>query len=221
MTEKQWGRPCSELPAHIIKRLPLRFTFDNNYFNDRYQGIPIGGYTKMAEAMFSGCEIRLNCDYLANRKQLEHLADKVIYTGTIDGFFDYSLGKLEYRSLRFETKKIPGSNVQGVAVLNYTSADTPCTRSIEHKHFEPENQKGFNASYSFVSYEYPAGWQPGDEPYYSVNDQANTQLYQKYAELAAGEKNVVFGGRLGMYRYFDMDDTVIAAMKCFKQQVNI
>ena len=216
-TEKQWGKSCTELPAHIIKRLPLRFTFDNNYFNDRYQGIPIGGYTKMIEAMFGDCEIRLNCDYLANRKELDQLADKVIYTGTIDSFFDYSLGELEYRSLRFDTKKIENSNVQGVAVLNYTSAEIPYTRSIEHKHFEPENQAGYHAPHTFISYEYPADWKRGDEPYYPVNDQRNSELYQKYTELAAKETNIIFGGRLGMYRYFDMDDTVIAAMNCFKQ----
>lgn len=220
-TEKQWGKPCTELPAHIIKRLPLRFTFDNNYFNDRYQGIPVGGYTKMIEAMFGDCEIRLNCDYLANRKELDQLADKVIYSGTIDSFFDYSLGELEYRSLRFDTKKIGNSNVQGVAVLNYTSAEIPYTRSIEHKHFEPENQAGYQAPYTIISYEYPADWKRGDEPYYPVNDQRNSELYQKYTELAAKETNVVFGGRLGMYRYFDMDDSVIAAMECFNRQVNL
>ena len=219
-TEKQWGRPCTDLPPHIIKRLPLRFTFDNNYFNDRYQGIPIGGYTKMVEKMFGDCEIRFNCDYLAHREELNKLAAAVIYTGTIDSYFDYCLGELEYRSLRFDTRKIQQTNAQGVAVFNYTAADVPYTRSIEHKHFEPENQAGFNAPYTFVSYEYPADWKRGDEPYYPVNDQRNSELYRKYTELAALETNIVFGGRLGMYRYYDMDDTVIAARKCFNQQVN-
>ena len=220
-TEKQWGRPCSELPPEIIKRLPLRFTYDNNYFNDRFQGIPIGGYTAMVQKMFAETEIRLNCDFLADRTALAALADKVIYTGTIDSYFNCCEGELEYRSLRFETEKIPTQNVQGVAVVNWTAADIPQTRSIEHKHFETENQAGFNAPYSFVTREFPADYRQGDEPYYPVNDTHNSSLYKKYEALAAKEKNVVFGGRLGMYRYFDMDDTVIAAMNCFKQQVTL
>ncbi|MBQ9772371.1 MAG: UDP-galactopyranose mutase [Lentisphaeria bacterium] len=220
-TEKQWGRACTELSADIIKRLPLRFTYDNNYFNDRFQGIPMGGYTAMVQAMFGDTEIRLNCDFLANKKELSALADKVIYTGTIDSYFDYCFGELEYRSLRFETEKRSCSNVQGVAVINYTSADIPYTRSIEHKHFEPEDKAGFEAPYSFVTNEYPADWKRGDEPYYPVNNSRNGELYKKYAELAGKEENIIFGGRLGMYRYFDMDDTVIAAMNCFNQQESL
>ena len=219
-TEKQWGRPCTELSADIIKRLPLRFTYDNNYFNDRFQGIPMGGYTKMIENMFGDTEIRLGCDFLASKNELSMLAEKVVYTGTIDSYFDYCFGELEYRSLQFATEKLPQQNCQGVAVINYTSADIPYTRSIEHKHFEAEDQDAFNTPYTFITKEYPADWKRGDEPYYPVNNPANSQLYQRYCELAKQEKNVIFGGRLGMYRYFDMDDTVIAATTCFNQQVN-
>jgi UDP-galactopyranose mutase len=208
------------VPPEIIKRLPLRFTYDNNYFNDRYQGIPIGGYTAMVEKMFGDTEIRLSCDFLAHRAELSELAAKIIYTGTIDSYFDYCFGELEYRSLRFETVKNACRNQQGVAVVNYTSGTVPYTRSIEHKHFEAENLTGFNAPYTFISYEYPADWKQGDEPYYPVNDLRNSQLYQKYAALAAQETKVIFGGRLGMYRYFDMEDSVIAATACFNQQVN-
>ncbi|MBE6388899.1 MAG: UDP-galactopyranose mutase [Lentisphaerae bacterium] len=218
-TEKQWGRACTELAADIIKRLPLRFTYDNNYFNDRFQGIPIGGYTGMIRKMFGDTEIRLSCDFLANKNELPQLAEKVIYTGTIDSYFDYCFGELEYRSLRFETDKYPCQNQQGVAVINHTSASVPYTRTIEHKHFEVENKDGFNAPYTFVTREYPADWKRGDEPYYPVNNIRNSEIYQKYSDQAAKEKNVIFGGRLGMYRYFDMDDTVIAAINCFKQQV--
>lgn len=220
-TEKQWGRPCSQLPPEIIKRLPLRFTYDNNYFNDRFQGIPLGGYTAMIERMFGDTEIRLSCDFLSARNELSNLAKTVIYTGTVDSYFDYCFGELEYRSLRFETVKTACQNQQGVAVVNYTSASVPYTRIIEHKHFEVENHAGFNAPYTFITREYPADWKRGDEPYYPVNDQRNSEIYQKYYELAQKEKNVIFGGRLGMYRYFDMDDTVIAAINCFKQQVTI
>lgn len=214
-TEKQWGCSCTDLPADIIKRLPLRFIYDNNYFNDRFQGIPMGGYTAMTERMFGDTEIHLNCDFLDHKDELTGLADKVIYTGTIDSFFDYCFGALEYRSLRFETEKIPLQNAQGVAVINYTAADIPYTRSIEHKHFEQENTLSFDTTYSFLTKEYPADWHPGNEPYYPVNNPRNSKLYQKYADLAANEKNIVFGGRLGMYRYFDMDDTVLAAMNSF------
>lgn len=205
-TEKQWGRPCTELPPEIIKRLPVRFTFDNNYFNDRYQGIPIGGYTKMIEKMFSGCEIRLNVDFNTDREKWLSCAEKVIYTGPIDEFYGYSEGQLEYRSLRFETEKLDCQNYQGNAVINYTADDVPYTRIIEHKHFEFGTQPE-----TVITKEYPATWKPGDEPYYAVNDEKNTALYQKYAEKAAKEEKVVFGGRLGMYRYFDMDDTIAAA----------
>ena len=215
-TEKQWGRPCTELPPDIIKRLPLRFTYDNNYFNDRYQGIPLGGYTKMVERMLDGTEVRLNCDYLQNREELDALADQVIYTGTIDGFYDYCFGELEYRSLRFETERVPQPHVQGVAVINYTAADVPYTRSIEHKEFEPEDQKSYQAPYTYITKEYPADWSRGDEPYYPVNNFSNISLYNEYTKLAKLENRVIFGGRLGMYRYYDMDDTILAAMELFR-----
>lgn len=218
-TEKQWGRPCTELSPDIIKRLPLRFTYDNNYFNDRYQGIPLGGYTKMIERMLEGTEVRLNCDYLQNRAELDTQAEKVVYTGTIDEFYGYCYGELEYRSLRFETERLPLRNAQGVAVINFTAADIPYTRSIEHKQFEPENTEAFNADYTYITKEYPADWKQGDEPYYPVNNSRNSELYKKYVALAEKENNVIFGGRLGMYRYFDMDDTILAAMNCFRQQL--
>lgn len=216
-TEKQWGRACTELSADIIKRLPLRFIYDNNYFNDRFQGIPMGGYTAMIANMLENTDVRLSCDFFQHKEELTALADTIVYTGTIDSYFDYCFGELEYRSLRFETEKLPLQNAQGVAVVNYTAADVPYTRSIEHKHFEVENAAGFQAEHTFVTKEYPADWSRGDEPYYPVNNARNSELYQKYAALAAQEKNVIFGGRLGMYRYFDMDDTVIAAMECFEK----
>lgn len=216
-TEKQWGRACTELSADIIKRLPLRFIYDNNYFNDRYQGIPLGGYTKLVERMLEGTEVRLNCDYLQNRAELDALADKVIYTGTIDSFYDYCYGELEYRSLRFETERLPLQNAQGVAVINYTAAEVPYTRSIEHKLFEPEDKEAFESACTYITKEYPADWKRGDEPYYPVNNFSNISLYNKYKELAKQEKRVIFGGRLGMYRYFDMDDTILAAMELFQE----
>lgn len=207
-TEKQWGRKCTELPASIIKRLPVRFTFDNNYFNDRYQGIPIGGYTQIIEKMFTGCDLQLNTDFFDEKEKWLNMADKVIYTGTIDKFFDYQFGQLEYRSLRFETEKLDIENYQGNAVINYTEADVPYTRIIEHKHFEFGSQPT-----TIITKEYPAAWKPSDEPYYAVNDAKNMELYSKYKELADKQDKVYFGGRLGMYKYFDMDDTVIAAWK--------
>lgn len=218
-TEKQWGRSCSELPPEIIKRIPLRFTYDNNYFSDRYQGIPIGGYTEMVRAMFGNTHIELSCDFLEHKNELSKQAETIIYTGTIDALYNYCFGELEYRSLRFETSKHSIQNVQGNAVINYTSLDVPFTRSIEHKHFEPEATLGFNAPYSFVTYEYPANWERGDEPYYSINNIRNNELYQKYYNLSKKEKNIILGGRLGKYRYFDMDDSVIAATQCFKNLV--
>lgn len=216
-TEKQWGCPCSELPPDIIKRLPLRFTYDNNYFNDRYQGIPLGGYTGMIGRMFEGTDIRLNCDYLQNRAELDELAETVIYTGTIDGFYDYCYGELQYRSLRFETEIFPCRNVQSVAVMNYPEAEIPYTRTIEHKYFEPENPAAFNAEHTCVTREYPADWHRGAEPYYPVNSFFNISLYNKYRELAKQEKRVIFGGRLGSYRYLDMDDTILEAMALFQR----
>nr|MBP3283650.1 UDP-galactopyranose mutase [Treponema sp.] len=207
-TEKQWGRPCAELPASIIKRLPVRLTFDNNYFNDRYQGIPIGGYTQIVEKMLFGCDIFLDTDFFDDREKWLSIADKVVYTGTIDRFFDYSQGELEYRSLRFETETLECENFQGNAVINYTEAEIPYTRIIEHKHFEFGKQPK-----TIITREYPATWKKGDEPYYAVNDEKNTALYAKYKALAEKQDKVVFGGRLGMYRYFDMDDTVAAALE--------
>ena len=205
-TEKQWGRKCTELPASIIKRLPVRLKFDNNYFNDKYQGIPIGGYTQIIEKMFEGCDIQLNTDFFDDKEKWLNMADNVIYTGTIDKFFDYQFGQLEYRSLRFETEKLDVENYQGNAVINYTEAEIPYTRIIEHKHFEFGTQ-----TKTIITKEYPSTWKQGDEPYYAVNDAKNTELYAKYKELADMQNKVIFGGRLGMYKYFDMDDTIIAA----------
>lgn len=210
-TEKQWGRKCTELPASIIKRLPVRLTFDNNYFNDKYQGIPIGGYTQIIEKMFEGCDIQLNTDFFDDKEKWLNMADKVIYTGTIDKFFDYKFGQLEYRSLRFETEKLGIENYQGNAVINYTEAEIPYTRIIEHKHFEFGTQPT-----TIITKEYPATWKQGDEPYYAVNDEKNTKLYEKYRTLADKQDKVIFGGRLGMYKYFDMDDTIIAAWNLAK-----
>lgn len=216
-TEKQWGRDCTELSADIIKRLPLRFVFDNNYFNDRYQGIPIGGYTKMIEKMLDGVDVRLSTDYFEHKEELDSICDKIIYTGTIDEFFNYEYGKLEYRTLRFETEKIDCTNYQGNAVVNYTEREIPYTRIIEHKHFENQNPELLNNPVTIVTKEYPATWQPGDEPYYAVNNERNSTLYKKYAEKAESLKKVIFGGRLGMYKYFDMDDTIAAAWNLCKK----
>ena len=216
-TEKQWGRDCTELSADIIKRLPLRFVFDNNYFNDRYQGIPIGGYTKMIEKMLDGVDVRLSTDYFEHKEELDSICDKIIYTGTIDEFFNYEYGKLEYRTLRFETEKIDCTNYQGNAVVNYTEREIPYTRIIEHKHFENQNPELLNNPVTIVTKEYPATWQPGDEPYYAVNNERNSTLYKKYAEKAESLKKVIFGGRLGMYKYFDMDDTIAAAWNLYEK----
>lgn len=206
-TEKQWGRDCTELPAFIIKRLPVRFTYDNNYFNDRYQGIPCEGYTTMVERMLDGADVVLNTNFLDDREKWLGMADNCVYTGPIDEYFGYRLGKLEYRSLRFETEVLDEENHQGVAVVNYTDRETPYTRIIEHKHFNFGTQPK-----TVVTREYPTAWEEGMEPYYPVNDERNTNLYHQYAELAAGE-GVLFGGRLAEYRYYDMDDTVAAALK--------
>ncbi|MGN1080754.1 MAG: UDP-galactopyranose mutase, partial [Acutalibacteraceae bacterium] len=207
-TGKQWGRKCTELPAFIIKRLPVRFTYDNNYFNDRYQGIPIGGYTQIIEKMLEGCDIRLSTDYLKNKDSLSKIAKKIIYTGPIDEYFDFCLGNLEYRTVRFETETLDKENYQGNAVVNYTDADTPFTRIIEHKHFEFGKQPK-----TVISREYSCEWKPGDEPYYPLNDERNSALYAKYRELADKEENVIFGGRLGMYKYFDMHVVIAEALK--------
>ena len=214
-TEKQWGRDCKDLPAFIIKRLPLRFTYDNNYFNDRFQGIPIGGYTAIIEKMLSKADVRLNTDYLEHREELDSLADKVIYTGMIDRFYDYKLGVLEYRSVRFETEKLETDNFQGNAVVNYTDREVPYTRIIEHKHFEFGKQP-----VTIISREYSSEWTKGDEPYYPVNDDKNGALYAKYEELAKQESKVIFGGRLGSYRYYDMDKVIGAALDMVKRQLD-
>ncbi len=211
-TEKQWGRSCAELPAFIIKRLPVRFTYDNNYFNDRYQGIPEGGYNQIIEKLLDGADIRLNTDFLKDREQWESLADKIVYTGMIDAYYSYRFGKLEYRSLRFETELLDEENYQGVAVVNYTDRETPFTRIIEHKHFEFGTQPK-----TVITREYPVDWQEGMEPYYPVNDDRNSALYQKYADLAAKEEKVLFGGRLGRYCYYDMDKVIAAALNMVKE----
>lgn len=210
-TQKQWGRPCNELPPFIIKRLPVRFTYDNNYFNDTYQGIPIGGYTKMVENMLDGIEIRLGVDFLTDRK-LERQAKTVVFTGAIDAYFDYKYGPLEYRSLRFETEILNLPDFQGNAVVNYTDEQTPYTRIIEHKHFEFGKQEK-----TVISYEYSVEWQEGDEPYYPVNNEQNNALYQKYLAEALKKPNVIFGGRLGEYRYYDMDKVILSALQKTKE----
>jgi UDP-galactopyranose mutase len=216
-TEKQWGRDCKDLPAFIIKRLPVRLTFDNNYFNALYQGLPIGGYTKMIENMLAGIEVRLNTDYLKNREELSSLAETVVYTGPIDAYFDYALGTLEYRSVRFENETLDKPNFQGNAAVNYTDRETPWTRIIEHKWFEfGKDEQGNDLPKTVISREYSSEWKPGDEPYYPVNDEKNGALYEEYKKLAENEKKVIFGGRLGEYKYYDMDKTVEAAMAKFK-----
>ena len=212
-TEKQWGRPCTELPAFIIKRLPVRFVYDNNYFNALYQGIPVGGYTAMVEKVLEGAEVRLGVDYLADKAAWDAVADKVVYTGPIDAYFGYKLGALAYRSVRFETETLDMENYQGNAVVNYTDAETPYTRIIEHKHFEFGAQPK-----TVISREYSAEWKVGDEPYYPVNDEANGALYQQYKALAEGEEKVLFGGRLGEYKYYDMDRVIEAALAAWKAQ---
>ena len=206
-TGKQWGRPCTELPAFIIKRLPVRFTYDDNYFNALYQGIPNGGYTAMVEKMLDGTEVQLNVDYLADRENLNALAEKVVYTGPVDAYFGYKLGALQYRSVRFETEVLDTDNYQGNAVVNYTDAETPYTRIIEHKHFEFGTQPK-----TVISREYSAEWKKGDEPYYPVNDEKNGALYAEYKKLADAEPDVIFGGRLGEYKYYDMDKVIEVAL---------
>lgn len=212
-TEKQWGRDCKDLPAFIIKRLPVRLTFDNNYFNALYQGIPIGGYTKLIENLLDGIEVQLNTDYLEHKAELDALAEKVVYTGPIDAYFDYSLGYLEYRSVRFETELLEIPNFQGNAAVNYTDRETPWTRIIEHKWFEfGKDADGNDLPKTVISREYSSEWKPGDEPYYPVNDGKNSKLYQQYKALADQESDVIFGGRLGEYKYYDMDQVIAAAL---------
>ncbi len=213
-TEKQWGRPCRELPAFIIKRLPVRLTFDNNYFNALYQGIPQGGYTKMVSNMLEGIEVRLGMDYLEEKEELDKLADRVVYTGAIDAYFGYKLGVLEYRSVRFETEILDKPNFQGNAAVNYTDAETPWTRIIEHKWFEFGTQPK-----TVISREYSSEWKAGDEPYYPVNDAKNMKLYEEYKRLSASEEKVIFGGRLGEYRYYDMDAVIASALERCKYEL--
>lgn len=213
-TEKQWGRDCRSLPPFIIKRLPVRFTFNNNYFNDRYQGIPEEGYTALIEKLLAGTQVRLGVDYLENRGQLDSLAEKVVYTGAVDAFYGYRFGPLAYRSLRFETERIETENYQGCAVVNYTEREIPYTRIIEHKHFVFGRQP-----HTIISREYPMEWKQGDEPYYPVNDEANSKLYQKYAQLVGKTKNVIFGGRLGSYKYYDMDKVISACFDVLEMEL--
>lgn len=213
-TEKQWGRDCKELPAFIIKRLPVRLTFDNNYFNALYQGIPIGGYTRLVEHLLEGIEVRLNTDYLEQKEELDRLAETVVYTGPIDAYFGYSLGALEYRSVRFETEVLDIPNFQGNAAVNYTDRETPWTRIIEHKWFEfGKDEQGQELPKTVISREYSSEWKPGDEPYYPVNDEKNCALYAEYKKLADAEQNVIFGGRLAEYRYYDMDAVIASALQ--------
>ena len=212
-TEKQWGRPCTELPAFIIKRLPVRLIYDNNYFNALYQGIPIDGYTNLVKKMLTGIEVRLNSDYLKDRSDWNRLAEKIIYTGPIDAYFDYKLGALQYRSVRFETEVLDMENYQGNAVVNYTDRETPFTRIIEHKHFVFGTQPK-----TVISREYSAEWKQGDEPYYPVNDERNGKLYEEYRKVADAESNIIFGGRLGEYRYYDMDAVIAAALDMVQKE---
>ncbi|MGM9973420.1 MAG: UDP-galactopyranose mutase [Clostridiaceae bacterium] len=215
-TEKQWGRRATELPAFIIKRLPVRLTYDNNYFNDSHQGIPKEGYTSLIERMLEGIEVRLDTDFLKNREELMELADKIIYTGMIDEYYDYCYGELEYRSLRFETEVLDMNNYQGNAVVNYTEYEVPYTRIIEHKHFAFGTQPK-----TVITREYPADWKRGDEPYYPVNDEKNNNLYKKYKELSEKEERVIFGGRLGSYKYYDMHNVIYEALQCAKKELAI
>lgn len=214
-TEKQWGKECKDLPAFIIKRLPVRYTYDNNYFNDLYQGIPIGGYNQIIEKMLEGIEVKLNQDFFSKKDEYLNLADKVIFTGMIDEFFNYKFGELEYRSLKFETSVLNEENYQGNAVVNYTEFEVPYTRIIEHKHFEFGQQEK-----TVVTKEYPSNWSKGDEPYYPVNDDKNNSLFLKYLDLASKEKNVIFGGRLGGYKYYDMHNVIEAALDLVSNELN-
>lgn len=218
-TEKQWGRDCRDLPSFIIKRLPVRLTFDNNYFNALYQGIPVGGYTKLVANLLEGIEVRLNTDYLENKEELDAIADKVVYTGPIDAYFGYTLGTLEYRSVRFETETLDKPNFQGNAAVNYTDRETPWTRIIEHKWFEfGKDEEGNDLPKTVISREFSSEWKPGDEPYYPVNDEKNGALYAEYKRLAETETNVIFGGRLGEYKYYDMDQVIAAVLdRCEKE----
>lgn len=220
-TEKQWGRKCTELPSFIIKRLPVRFIYDNNYFNDRYQGIPMGGYTQIIEKMLDGIEVKLNYDYFEHKQELDNIAEKIVFTGPIDKYYDYKFGELEYRSLRFEEEELNIQNYQGNAVVNYTEYEVPYTRIIEHKYFEYAKSLGQEDTISktIITREYPDTWNREKEAYYPINNDKNNELYQKYADLASKDKNVIFGGRLGMYKYYDMDKVIAEALKCVEENL--
>ncbi|OWT32362.1 UDP-galactopyranose mutase [Methanobrevibacter sp. 87.7] len=213
-TEKQWGKKCTELPAFIIKRLPVRLTYDNNYFNDLYQGIPMGGYTQIIEKLLDGIEVKLNTDFFTNKDKWENIADKILFTGMIDQYYDYCYGELEYRGLRFETETLDIDNYQGNAVINYTDAETPFTRIIEHKHFE-----GADSPKTIITHEYPQNWEKGMEAYYPVNNDKNNKLFEKYQKLAKNENNLIFGGRLGMYKYYNMDQIIEEALKLVESEI--
>ena len=222
-TEKQWGMPCTELPSFIIKRLPVRMIYDNNYFNDKYQGIPIGGYTQIIEKMLDGIDVKLNYDFFEHREELENIADKIVFTGQIDKYYDYKFGQLEYRSVRFETEELDIDNYQGNAVVNYTDREVPYTRIIEHKHFEQGKQlgnevtEGPSVGKTIISKEYSDKWDASKEPYYPINNERNNELYAKYENLAKEDNKVIFGGRLGQYKYYDMDKVIVEALKCVKE----
>lgn len=224
-TEKQWGMPCTELPSFIIKRLPVRMIYDNNYFNDKYQGIPIGGYTQIIEKMLDGIDLKLNYDFFEHKEELENIAEKIVFTGQIDKYYDYKFGQLEYRSVRFETEEIDVDNYQGNAVVNYTDREVPYTRIIEHKHFEQGKQlgnevtEGPSVGKTIISREYSDKWNTTKEPYYPINNEKNNKLYQKYADLSLKDDKVIFGGRLGQYKYYDMDKVIIEALKCAKKEL--
>lgn len=224
-TEKQWGMPCTELPTFIIKRLPVRMIYDNNYFNDKYQGIPIGGYTQIIEKMLDGIDVKLNYDFFEHKEELENIADKIVFTGQIDKYYDYKFGKLEYRSVRFETEELNVDNYQGNAVVNYTHRDIPYTRIIEHKHFEQGKQlgneitEGPSVGKTIISREYSDKWDSSKEPYYPINNEKNNELYQKYEELASKDDKVIFGGRLGQYKYYDMDKVIVEALNLVNKEL--
>ena len=224
-TEKQWGMPCTELPSFIIKRLPVRMIYDNNYFNDKYQGIPIGGYTQIIEKMLDGIDVKLNYDFFEHREELKNIADKIVFTGQIDKYYDYKFGQLEYRSVRFETEELDIDNYQGNAVVNYTDREVPYTRIIEHKHFEQGKQlgnevtEGPSVGKTIISKEYSVKWDASKEPYYPINNERNNELYAKYENLAKEDNKVIFGGRLGQYKYYDMDKVIVEALKCVKEEL--
>ena len=224
-TEKQWGMPCTELPSFIIKRLPVRMIYDNNYFNDKYQGIPIGGYTQIIEKMLNGIDVKLNYDFFEHKKELENIAEKIVFTGQIDRYYDYKFGQLEYRSVRFETEELDVDNYQGNAVVNYTDREVPYTRIIEHKHFEQGKQlgnevtEGPSVGKTIISREYSDKWDTTKEPYYPINNEKNNELYKKYQDVALRDDKVIFGGRLGQYKYYDMDKVIIEVLKCVKEEL--